>query len=245
MSNESKQQQFLDNAFSRLWDISSTFEKSLDPEAQPSAVPDFSKITSKLGKENAMDTEISRCDLPRLEKLCSSCRKCKLAQTRTNVVFGTGCTTPLLMVVGEGPGFHEDQEGLPFVGEAGKFLDKWLASIHLSRQDSVYICNVIKCRPPQNRDPQEDEISACQDYLVQQINLLKPRLILGVGKFAAQFLMASDKRISELRGTFKIYHGIPAICTYHPAAVLRNLEWKRPVWEDLKKVAAFLEIPLK
>lgn len=233
---------YLDNALSQVWNIASTMEKALSPDQEEIPIPDFIELAKKIGSEASVDSNIRRCTLPMLESLCGTCHRCPLSETRTNVVFGCGSTTPLVMVVGEGPGYHEDQQGLPFVGQAGQFLDKWLASINLSRDSNTYICNIIKCRPPENRDPLENEIAACHDYLTQQVALLKPRAILGLGKFASQFLLASDKPMGELHGIFHIYRGIPTICTYHPAAVLRNLGLKRPVWEDLKKLAKFLGI---
>ncbi len=244
-------QRLLTEAFKRIWDISSDFERTLcpglsqTPEADEDVSAKLGKIAGSLSQEGGVDQEISSASFPTLQRICSECKRCRLADTRKNVVFGTGSLNPLVMVVGEGPGCNEDLQGLPFVGDAGRFLDKWLAAIHLSRQKNVYICNVIKCRPPGNRDPHEDEVASCQDYLVQQISLLKPKAILGLGKFAAQFLFDSDKRISELRGSFTIYRGIPVICTYHPAAVLRNISLKRSVWEDLQKLASFLGIAIR
>lgn len=236
--------QYLSKAMDSVWNIASDFERSMDPDSKPDPAPDMSKTAEVIASEKSLDPEISRCNLSMLSELCSKCEKCQLSKTRTHVVFGTGSTSPLVMVIGEGPGFNEDQEGIPFVGQAGRFLDKWLESIHLSRDENAYICNVIKCRPPENRDPMDEEIEACQDYLIQQINLLKPKAILGLGRFACQFLFGSDSKITKDHGLLKMYRGIPAICTFHPAAVLRNLDLKRPVWSDLKKLAAFLGIPV-
>ncbi|MBO4388731.1 MAG: uracil-DNA glycosylase [Spirochaetales bacterium] len=241
MGIDRERKEFLDAAFSEIWNAASDFERTIDPDLpiRPAA-PDFSPVTRTLAEEASTSAEVYGADLPRLEEICRRCTSCRLAGTRTNVVFGTGSTNPLVMVIGEGPGYHEDVRGLPFVGDSGQYLDKWLAAINLSRDTNVYICNIVKCRPPQNRDPMDDEISACRGYLIQQIRLLKPRAILGVGKFAAQFLCNSDRGISDLRGNFRIYSGIPVICTYHPSAVLRNPGLKRDVWEDLKKLSAFI-----
>ena len=170
------------------------------------------------------------------------CKRCGLCETRNNVVFGMGCADrPLVMVIGEGPGENEDLQGLPFVGKAGQFLDKWLSAINLSREKDVYITNVVKCRPPQNRAPFEEESLQCFAYLKQQIELVQPKSILCLGK-SASAMMTGQKEASmaSLRGRFFFYDSIPMLCTYHPAAVLRDLELKRPVWDDLKKLARYL-----
>lgn len=180
-----------------------------------------------------------------LESLVGSCTKCRLAQTRTHVVFGEGSVPARLMVIGEGPGADEDATGRPFVGKAGQYLDKWLAGIQLARNNGVFIANIVKCRPLQNRDPHPDEVSACIPYLKRQVQLVKPQIILLVGSVAAKTLLDTTDGVTKLRGRFYRYEGIPVMVTYHPAAVLRNeAELRRPVWEDLKKVASFLGIAL-
>jgi len=145
------------------------------------------------------------------------------------------------MVVGEAPGAQEDRTGLPFVGPAGKLLDLLLATVGLSRESSVYICNVIKCRPPENRNPRPDEIQACTPYLERQIELVKPEAILAVGTFAGQFLARSDRPLGKLRGEVYSYEGIPVVVTYHPAALLRNSGWIRPTWDDLQLLCELLD----
>ena len=172
----------------------------------------------------------------------AECRRCGLCTTRKNVVFGTGCKDrPVVMVIGEGPGENEDIQGLPFVGKAGQYLDRWLAAISLSRDTNVYITNTVKCRPPQNRDPYPDEKSACNAYLKRQIQLVNPQAILCLGKPASTLMTGQpDATMGALRGRFFFYDGIPMMCTYHPAAVLRDLSLKRPVWDDLKKLARYL-----
>lgn len=179
------------------------------------------------------------------QALCSDamdCSRCQLCKTRKNVVFGTGCNhRPIVMVIGEGPGETEDNMGLPFVGKAGQFLDKWLAAISLSRETNVYITNTVKCRPPQNRDPLPEEKSACFAFLKQQIELIQPQAILCLGKPASTLMTGKDDAtMGSLRGKFFFYEGIPLMCTYHPAAVLRDFSLKRPVWDDLKKLARYL-----
>jgi len=176
-----------------------------------------------------------------LRELALGCTRCRLCEGRTQVVFSDGNSRGRLMVVGEAPGANEDRTGLPFVGAAGKLLDLLLASINLSRKTSVYICNVIKCRPPGNRNPSTDEISACAPYLRRQIEFVRPAAILAVGSFAAQLLSGKDNTIGELRGVVHEYQGIPLVVTYHPAALLRNPGWTRPSWEDLQILRDLLD----
>ena len=176
----------------------------------------------------------------------STCKRCGLCTTRKSVVFGTGCQDrPVVMVIGEGPGENEDIQGLPFVGKAGQYLDRWLAAISLSRENNVYITNTVKCRPPQNRDPYPEEKSACNAFLKRQIQLVNPQAILCLGKPASTLMTGQpDATMGALRGRFFFYDGIPLMCTYHPAAVLRDLNLKRPVWEDLKKLARYLGLQM-
>jgi DNA polymerase len=167
-----------------------------------------------------------------------SCMLCPLHEGRTNGVPGMGALDPLTMVIGEGPGADEDSQGLPFVGRAGQYLDKWLNAIALSRRSNAYIANIVKCRPPNNRDPQTHEADACSPYLETQIALVRPRTILAVGRISSAILTGKQAGIGKLRGRQYSYRGIPMIVTYHPSAVLRNEELKRPVWEDLKQLRA-------
>jgi len=176
-----------------------------------------------------------------LRALAGTCTKCRLSEGRTQVVFSDGHPTARLLVIGEAPGANEDRTGLPFVGPAGKLLDLLLASVGLSRDTSVHICNVIKCRPPENRNPRPDEIEACTPFLRRQIELVRPEVILGVGAFAAQFLTGSDKAMGKLRGEVYSYEGTPVVVTYHPAALLRNQGWIRPTWDDLQLVRRLLD----
>jgi DNA polymerase len=170
-----------------------------------------------------------------LREAVSVCTLCGLASGRTQAVFADGHPHARVMVVGEAPGANEDRTGLPFVGAAGKLLDLMLAAVDLSRRESVYICNVIKCRPPGNRNPLADEISACAPYLRRQIELVKPEAILAVGTFAGQLLTGRpDTALGTLRGEVHAYEGVPLVVTYHPAALLRNGGWKRPTWDDLQ-----------
>lgn len=180
-------------------------------------------------------------DYDALRQAAMGCQRCRLARDRTNVVFSDGHPNARLMVVGEAPGANEDRTGLPFVGQAGKLLDLMLASIDLSRRDSVYICNVLKCRPPGNRDPMQDEIDQCSPYLKRQIELVAPEVILAVGTFSAKLLTGTTKPLGRLRGEIYSYEGVPLIVTYHPAALLRNRGWTRSAWDDLQLLRQVLD----
>lgn len=175
-----------------------------------------------------------------------SCRLCRLSATRKQPVPGMGKSSPLVLVVGEAPGAEEDAEGLPFVGAAGKYLDKWLAAIGLDRKTNTYITNVVKCRPPQNRDPLPEESACCLPFLVRQIDLLKPKAILTVGRISSQLLTGQALGIGQMRGRIYRYRDIPLFVTYHPSAVLRNqAEYRSPVWEDLKRLKEYLKDDLR
>ncbi len=163
-----------------------------------------------------------------------ACRNCHLWKTRTNVVFSDGNPRARLMVVGEAPGAQEDKTGLAFVGPAGQLLDLLLASVDLSRESSAYICNVLKCRPPGNRNPLPAEIQECTPFLRRQIELISPEAILAVGTFSAQFLTGKGLPLGRLRGEVYSYQGVPMVVTYHPAALLRNPGWTPATWDDLQ-----------
>lgn len=163
-----------------------------------------------------------------------SCTKCLLSQKRTNTVPGEGVINPLVMVIGEGPGEEEDLSGRPFVGAAGQLLDKMLAAISLRRDLNCFIANIVKCRPPFNRTPMEDEAAACSGFLQAQIHILKPKMILAMGRCAVQNLLKTSQGINALRGRFFEYNGIPLLGTYHPSALLRDASLKAPAWADLK-----------
>lgn len=169
------------------------------------------------------------------EKL-GDCKRCKLYRTRNKLVFGEGNPDAKLMLIGEGPGYEEDIQGKPFVGKAGQLLTKILQAINLKREE-VYITNIIKCRPPQNRNPESEEIESCYPFLLEQINAIQPKIICTLGTFAVQTLLKTDVKITSLRGKLFEFAGIKVIPTYHPAYLLRNPEKKRDVWDDIKKVA--------
>lgn len=186
--------------------------------------------------------------LPEIYAAVARCSACRLGGTRINPVAGEGpeelsrlTNSVEVMVIGEGPGADEDRQGRPFVGRAGQLLDKMLEAIQLSRKTNCYITNVVKCRPPQNRDPAPDERDCCADFLDAQIRLTQPKIILTVGRIAAQHLLQTSDGIGKLRGRFFNYKGIPLMPTYHPSALLRDESLKRPAWEDLKSFRARLQ----
>jgi DNA polymerase len=178
--------------------------------------------------------------LQKLREEIGDCQRCKLGKTRTNLVFGVGNPNARIVFVGEGPGRDEDIKGEPFVGRAGQLLtDIITKGMKMGRED-VYICNVVKCRPPENRNPAPDEIAACEPFLMRQLEIIRPEMIVALGTFAAQTLLKTDLPISQLRGRFHDYHGIKVMPTYHPAYLLRNPDKKRETWEDIKMVMAEL-----
>jgi DNA polymerase len=171
------------------------------------------------------------------------CTRCKLCETRKTIVVGEGNPQAELVFVGEGPGEQEDLQGRPFVGKAGQLLDRMIEAMGLTREQ-VYICNVVKCRPPGNRNPEPDEIEACSPFLQRQLEILKPKVVVALGKFAAQRLLQTETPITRLRGSFKPYRGAKLMPTYHPAYLLRNPDSKREAWADLQAVARELGIAL-
>ena len=170
-----------------------------------------------------------------LENSCHHCTRCALSKGRNRVVFGVGRRDAALMFVGEGPGYHEDMQGEPFVGAAGQLLDKMLAAIDLTRQD-VYIANIVKCRPPGNRDPLPEERQACLPYLRGQYALIRPKIIVCLGRVAAQSLIDASFKITQQRGKWHERKGVAMVATYHPSALLRDNDKKRPAWEDFKAI---------
>ncbi len=174
-------------------------------------------------------------ELEALAVTASTCRRCGLCETRSRVVFASGSPRARLMLIGEAPGAEEDRQGLPFVGPAGALLDKILDAIGL-RRDEVYVANVVKCRPPGNRDPSPEEMAACRSYLDGQIDLVRPDLMVALGRVPAQTLLGTDASLTRLRGDWHEVRGVPLRVTYHPAALLRNAAYKRPTWEDMQLV---------
>ncbi len=168
-----------------------------------------------------------------LDAQICECQKCPLGSTRTNFVFGVGHPHSRVMFIGEAPGADEDAQGEPFVGRAGQLLNKILDAVGLKREE-VYICNILKCRPPNNRDPDPGEMETCSPYLLKQIDLIQPKFIICLGRISAQWLLQTTDSLTALRGKFHDFQGAKLMVTYHPAALLRNPNWKRPTWEDMK-----------
>ena len=180
-------------------------------------------------------------ELAAVREELGDCTRCKLHKGRQNIVFGEGNPNAALVFVGEGPGKEEDEQGRPFVGAAGQLLtDIIVKGMRLNRED-VYICNIVKCRPPNNRNPEPDEIMACEPFLIKQLQAINPKIIIGLGNVAVKTLLKTKEGITSLRGTWKTYQGIPLMPTFHPAYLLRTPSDKRLVWDDIKKVLAELE----
>jgi DNA polymerase len=194
-----------------------------DPPATTAAASEAAPASS--GPETLVD----------LAERAAGCRLCRLCETRQKVVFGSGDPRARLFFVGEGPGAEEDRQGLPFVGRAGELLTRMIRAIELQR-DQVYIANVVKCRPPGNREPQPDEVAACAAFLAGQIDSVRPSVLVCLGRVAAQALLGTDSPIGRLRGDWYEVRGVPTRVTYHPAALLRNPALRRPTWEDLQVV---------
>ena len=194
-----------------------------------------------ISSKNIIRKEDFPSDLDVFYNQINKCHKCSLGSSRTNFVFGVGNPNADIVFVGEAPGKNEDIHGEPFVGRAGKLLDKILVAINRTRNDDVYICNVIKCRPPNNRDPLTSEVKECEPYLIHQINLIKPKLIVALGRVAGKTLLNVDNSLKSMRGEIHNYHGTPLIVTYHPAALLRNPNWKPLAWEDFKWIQSIIE----
>jgi uracil-DNA glycosylase family 4 len=202
------------------------------PGKKPAAAATHAKPAA-----HSKDLEIIRVEL-------HNCSRCKLSPTRKNIVFGSGNPRADLMFVGEAPGADEDEQGLPFVGRAGQLLTKIIESIGLRREE-VFICNILKCRPPGNRNPEPDEIAACEQFLFRQIEAVKPKVICALGAFSAKTLLGSNEPISRLRGSLIDYRGIKLMATFHPAYLLRNPNEKRSVWEDVQTVRDYLDSLMK
>ncbi len=219
-------------------------DKKTEQEASPLQKPKTIRVTEDLGlfegavlnKEWKIDSSwYDSASLNELDSRINKCQKCALGLTRRNFVFGVGDPKAKLVFIGEAPGADEDEQGEPFVGRAGQLLNKILAAVQLRRED-VYICNILKCRPPNNRDPLPEEIDACEPYLKKQLEIIKPKLIVCLGRIAGQSLLRINTSLAEFRNNIYEYQGIKVLVTYHPAALLRNPNWKRPAWEDFQKM---------
>ena len=208
------------------------------PATRRPAPPRFDPVPGltgsvKLDLADERAGRILRMDWPELKAAVKACEACGLRKTCTQTVFGVGDERADWLLVGEAPGAEEDARGEPFVGQAGRLLDNMLAAIDLKRGENVYICNVLKCRPPGNRNPEPFEVAQCSPHLLRQLELIKPKLILAMGRFAVQTLLGTEASIASLRGRLHRYQGVPLIVTYHPAYLLRSLPDKAKAWEDL------------
>lgn len=225
------------------WSCSDRSERSAVAGARKESsvkTPDDSACNRVLpvrGKEAAPE---ALHDLDRIRTDLGACSRCKLSPSRKNIVFGSGNPGADLMFVGEAPGADEDEQGLPFVGRAGQLLTKIIESIDMRRED-VFICNILKCRPPGNRNPEQDEIAACEQFLFRQIDSVRPKVICALGAFSAKTLLRSSEPISRLRGHLVDYRGAMLMATFHPAYLLRNPAEKRKVWEDVQIIRDYLK----
>jgi uracil-DNA glycosylase family 4 len=218
------------------WRLRGREAAAFQTEVVPAPVGTPGVPADRGGLELALDdraARIARMDWPALKSTVAACEACGLCKTRTNTVFGVGDERAEWVLVGEAPGAEEDARGEPFVGQAGRLLDSMLAAVALRRGENVYIANVLKCRPPGNRNPEPFEVAQCSPHLVRQIELIQPKLILAMGRAAAQLLLNTDASIASLRGKLFGYQGVTTIVTYHPAYLLRNLPDKAKAWEDL------------
>ncbi|MEE8440420.1 MAG: uracil-DNA glycosylase [Spirochaetia bacterium] len=228
------------HALNLLEDLVRHGEKTEHPPA-PQAVRGASQATTQPSVPGTDERDQRLQGLSAIAERVRRCTRCPLAEGRMNAVPGEGVLDPAVMVIGEGPGADEDRRGVPFVGRAGQYLDKWLDAIAVSREESAFIGNIVKCRPPGNRDPKASESDACMPYLREQIELIRPKTILSVGRVASGLLIGTSAGIGSLRGRTYYYDGIPLIPTYHPSGVLRNSDLRRPVWDDLKRLVALLQ----
>jgi DNA polymerase len=217
------------------------------PEQKSPPAPPVTKNVSQSATQKTLDSVSSLVNsasgdetLDSIRADLKDCKRCKLSPARKNIVFGSGNPNAELMFVGEAPGADEDEQGLPFVGRAGQLLTKIIEAIDLNRND-VFICNILKCRPPGNRNPEADEIAACEQFLFRQIASVKPKIICALGAFGAQTLLRTTESIGRLRGRLIDYRGVKLIATFHPAYLLRNPNEKRKVWEDMLVVRRYLE----
>lgn len=218
-----------------------SYPEAADPDAQSAPVADAQASSGGSNGGGGASKMSKRDKLDYLREYLGDCRRCGLCEHRSNIVFGTGSAEARLVFVGEAPGYNEDKQAEPFVGKAGKLLDKMIAAMGLEREE-VYICNVIKCRPPDNRDPLADEIRECSPFLRKQLEIIEPEAIVTLGRFAGQFITGDDESMGALRGRWHDWEQIPVMPTYHPAYLLRSPDQKRKVWSDLQMVMERLDL---
>jgi DNA polymerase len=231
--------------------LPSSAQSAAAPEPSPAAVrlplappAEFFRVTQKPRSLFEAPPAAQGESLEDILADLGDCRRCRLCEGRSKIVFGDGSSKAQLVFVGEGPGHDEDVQGLPFVGRAGKLLNQMIEAMGLRRQD-VYICNVVKCRPPGNRAPEKDEMATCSPFLLRQLEVISPKVIVCLGAIASKALLETEKGISQFRGQWLEFRGIPLMATYHPAYLLRNPHAKADVWKDLQKVMAALGLPAK
>lgn len=205
-------------------------------------LPKKMKLMAKKSRPVIQELEKKFKNLNEIHQEIGDCKRCKLSKGRTHIVLGEGSESAKLVFVGEAPGESEDLEGKPFIGRSGQLLEKMINAMGLKRSE-VFICNVVKCRPPENRNPENDEVGSCAPYLLAQLSVLKPKVIVALGKFASQTLLQTNTEISELRGRFHDFRGVKLMPTFHPAYLLRSPSSKKDAWEDLKIVAKELGLP--
>ena len=238
--NEEKRLYYLDQMGVQAWTPQSSVELVADERNEAEQIDlvtdkaGVNKVSKKISKKDTVP-DISLCNLDELKLVISSCTQCELYRSRTQTVFGKGHPAAEWLIIGEAPGADEDKVGEPFVGKAGQLLTSMLRAMGLAREE-VFIANVLKCRSPNNRDPQSNEINSCSSFLRKQIELIQPKIILVVGKIAAQSILTLELPIGKMRGQKYLYQdtGIPVVATYHPAYLLRSPQQKRNAWEDLK-----------
>jgi DNA polymerase len=241
-----RRKQYLDALGLTEWRLRSAPQEEIAEASESIAVEPAPVLSSPVMKSKISALPVTDMDWPELADVVRECTSCRLRAGCTQTVFGVGSRNAELLVIGEGPGADEDRIGEPFVGRAGQLLDAMLAAIGRNRKseqrgEAVYIANVVKCRPPNNRDPAPDEAAACRAYLDRQIALIRPKLILAVGRIAAQNLLGTEESLGKLRGAgLHDYHGTPVLITYHPAYLLRSPREKGKAWVDLKRARAFL-----
>ena len=214
--------------------ISEPPQRPVLPESGAGAAGGAGPAPETAGEGGARDPDGPELALEALRQRVSTCTRCGLSAARNRLVFGAGDPRAGILFIGEAPGEEEDRRGVPFVGAAGELLTRIIEAMRLTR-DEAYIANILKCRPPGNRDPREEEIVACRPYLRGQIDIIQPRVICTLGRIAAQALLETTDSLGRLRGRVHEYAGVPVVCTYHPAALLRNVQYKRPTWEDVKQ----------
>jgi DNA polymerase len=224
--------------FGIRWQASASDEAAVVPGEIETAVPAVQAVAAPAPRKANVEigpraTGVELMAWDELADTVAACRACKLCGTRRNTVFGVGDREADWLIVGEAPGENEDIQGEPFVGQAGKLLDNMLRALRLSRRENVYIANVLKCRPPGNRNPEPDEVAQCEPFLRRQVELLQPKIIVAMGRFAVQSLLGTTDAIGKLRGQRHQYAGVPVVVTYHPAYLLRNLPDKAKAWADL------------